>query len=211
MRTMVKAEKSGQFLVFRTINKEPNSHFRYNGKSDRFYVQKSAIIKSILTDQAVVERDIYSYAELKYFKADKLLRIEFTWITNGDGHGNFKCSVETVWLDYAKMNRWIANGCKGVYKALSVQLNKPDRVIFTDSCQDKLKQVLGQPLLKRKFIKAINRQFLLSNGRVIKFYPDFVDYSFYWAEERGLNGGLILHKDNNNPDNLAGAKYGIHT
>ena len=79
----------------------------------------------------------------------------------------------------------------------------------------KLKQVIADKTLRRKFGRAVGRLMDCSHT-VVKLFDDFADYSFYFVKfnedyKPDYNGGLIFHRDVASRENLARGHYGIHT
>jgi hypothetical protein len=78
-----------------------------------------------------------------------------------------------------------------------------------------LGEVLKNKNLKKKFGKAIMRLFDPVHGEVV-VGDDFMDYSFYFVKfnkdgDRDYNGGLIFHKNYENPIDLTKGHYSVHT
>lgn len=206
MRTLIKVYKSGDCLVFTTYRKsEENSDYRYKGKSTPYYLSLTNFYRAANLNETVIDQDIKHFAALRLFRKEDLLRIEFTFIHLP------RCYQDTIYLHYRQFRRWVDSGAEDTYRQLSVEIYTPNRIIFTESGMEKVKEVLSNPFIKRKFIKVMRDRFIVNGGRTYIFHSDFTPYGFFWKESGGLNGGLILHLDYRDPDNYHKAKYGIHT
>lgn len=77
--------------------------------------------------------------------------------------------------------------------------------------EENLHAVLENRPVRRKLVKFLRNNFHWQGADEIRFYNDFVPYSFFFREFRGgrpgMCGGLILHGQ----ENMAKAQYSIHT
>lgn len=217
MKTMIKFIKQKDYLVIHTVAKDDDQIFRRGCKSDDFYFRKELIKEAIRTNRTMIDRDIFSFAEVALFEVHNIIRFNFTWVKSSNAQTPFVARREDIYIQYGKFHDWLYSDAKS-YSALDMKNAKPNKVVFTESGMKKIKEVISSPVIKRKFIKALSRNFFLGSsteGKRIEFFSDFLDYSFYWREVvnnmRGLDGGLILHRDYNNPENLSKARYSIHT
>lgn len=212
MRKMVSIRRTqDDMLAFQTVARD-NATFRYRSKSNTFYLSVNKLYKALATDETVFDKDIYNFAEVLCLKDKDLFKFTFTWLES-NGH-SMRGEQENVYIKCSDFMKWYV-GKEPVFKALSIQLEKPSRVVFTDSGNYQLKEVLKNPVVKKKFRKAITRFLNYPDGRVTEVYNDYSKYSFSWQElhegRRGINGGLIFHKDYSDPDNFKKGHYSIHT
>lgn len=208
MRTLVKFQKDRSYIAIKTVKLEPDNAFRWRGKSDRFYIHCSLIDKALYSEKEVIARDGYNFVSLIHNKKSSILNISITWVKPHNPHNYpFITAIENLRIDSRKFKSWFTYcNNESIYSQLSLLEKRSNKVIFIDSALPRLKEVLANKLVRKKFIKILMNSFT-SRGRDVTFYSDFVPYSFFWQEEGGYHGGLILHNHNN----LSEASYGIHT
>jgi hypothetical protein len=217
MRTMVKFRKQDDKLVIHTVARDNDKIFRYKGKSDRFFFYKELVLKAIQTGKAIIDKDIRNFAEVSVFEVHNIIRFSITWIKSSSMQTPFVAKQEDIYIEFGKFLDWLYSDDEE-YSALDKRNARPNKVVFTESGMKKVREVLSSQVVKRKFVKALSKNFFFGSsteGRRIEFFSDFLDFSFYWRElingKQCMTGGLILHRDFKDPENLSKAHYSIHT
>lgn len=202
-RALVKISATKNCIGFRTVTPTEKS-------PHRFYVLRDSIL-ALEAKSRVIEQDCASFAVLRRDKAGGTLSIRFVWLS-GSG-----CQItgreETVTLPYDKLLEFMddsatENGPKE-WNTLSVEASRTPRLIFCG--QENLHDALRRKAVRRKLVRFLRDHFQWGSSDEIRFYNDFVSYSFFFREFRdgqpGMCGGLILHGQ----ENMARAQYSIHT
>lgn len=215
MRKMFTAKATAdKFIIFHTVAKD-GQEFRHGLKSPEFYFSLEKLLQAIKTGQQVIDSDLLNFCNI--FCKKNTMIIQFTWLKQG---ANQACRAwqEIIYLQLHPFVSWLTDGTKGVYRTLDQNNEgKSNRLIFNGSAQQILRNILSKPIIRRKFLKALQSEFMRNSmGHVIEFYSDYDKYSFFWQEKRAngdsyMHGGLIFHRDRSDYDNLEKAKYSIHT
>lgn len=214
MRKMIRFGKREHTTSIQTIAKD-NASFRYSGRSNNFLIITEKLDKLMNGEEEVImDKDIYSYIRI-YKTSDSsglwILVFEIAWL-NSSGN-KLMGEIERFAIDYEKFAMFYYDDNKTEWKTL----DKPEvkrRTKMQVECPERLREVVTNPLLKRRFIKQIMS---LNNWDFETLYlcTDYVPYSFYWYAmtngKRDMNGGIIFHKDHYEPENLRKGKYQIHT
>lgn len=211
-RKLIILEKRESTLSIQTIAND-NASFRYKARSSNFLILNSHI-EDLIFRGSTIDRDIYSFIEM-YVSNDKtILNIKITWLT-GVGENKRKGEEERFSISFQKfMFFWHKEDMKELRIINLIEEYPPT---FEFKCPERIHEVVSNKFLKRKFIKALKHfQFTRNRPEKLVFMSDFVKYSFYWEEysaegKRQMNGGLILHPDYSDPENLEKAKYSTHT
>jgi hypothetical protein len=211
MNTMIKVRMNSDrdFYIFSLTNRELG---RYESKS--FYIQADDIHRAVISERCrVIVKDGYSFCDLWYNKKSEKLEMRFS-LLNCSCNGNFlKGRQITVEVSYSKMSAWYALGTDEPYKEL--HKDAPETGKLEIGNHDYLKKIIENPVVRKKFRKAIVNLVGWNKEITTHLYSDFSDYSFYFVKMRGEkrddNGGLIFHKDYKNPDDLSLGRYSIHT
>jgi hypothetical protein len=215
MRKMITAAATGEYIIFRTVARD-GQKFRYGCKSPEFYYSREKLLQAIETGQHIIDKDCLNFCSI--FCRKNIMAIEFTWLEQGIKPHPHHAWQESIYLELRPFVAWLTDGAKGSYKALDQNdEGKSNRLVFTESAQPILRNILAKPVMRRKLVKALRNNFMRNPmGRTIEFYRDFDEYSFFWQEklatgENYMHGGLILHRDHNDFDNLEKARYSVHT
>ena len=78
--------------------------------------------------------------------------------------------------------------------------------IWTESANRVLREIQKNPQMKRALCKAFAKGALNWRGSTITMYSDFAEGSFFFREDGGICGGLILHRGTH--DSMS---YSVHT
>lgn len=205
-RKLISISRSENCIIFRTISKD-GANFRYKCKSSHFYALKSEI-ENALNGGYAITRDICSFAVIR--KLDDMLNIDFTWLES-NGH-KVEGAIESVYINLYEFIQWYYSDSEE-YKTLNCDKHRTPKIKFVQT--ESLSKVLANSEVRRKFIKKLMEFQNYKAGTRIDIYNDWSDYSFYWIEYAGdkksMNGGLIFHRDYNEPENLKKGYYGVHT
>ena len=205
-RTMVRFERTDNCITIQTVARK-NGH-REHTKSDRFYVSKDSI-KELFEKGYIISQDIYSFLKMYKSNDEKVLYMDFTWLES-NGH-TVKGRHERLELDFKGFEDWFNSDV-----LTHRQLDRIDNIVpkITFNSSKNLKEVLGNRQIKRKFIKRL-MQFQNPRCTEVVFCDDYIPYSFgfsrYINGKYEMCGGLICHKDYENPDDLSKARYSVHT
>lgn len=193
-RTLVHVIASEDYICLRTVS-------RIRKSPHRFYIFCHSLEELEYSPEVIVH-DIRSFAVMRRNASTGNLEIEFTWLAGyGDtlsGHQN------TIILPYDGLMECLREsklqGKPVTWKTFSVDhCSKRPRLAFNS--RKNLKAALGNGILRRKLIRALQTHFNWPDAERIEFFDDFVPYSFGFREikggEPGIAGGLILHGQEN--------------
>ena len=204
-RTMVKAACVSDCITFRTVSRE--------GKSPR----ELYVFRSLFDDLAdrgyAVTYDGLSCAEFCLDRMKNVVSIRFLWLARrGDGYLSGR--DETVMLSYKKLAAFVkasaqADGPKEWQARSMTSRRRQPKLVFCD--EKPLRDCLSRKEVRRKLVRFLRDNFHWIGSDEIRFYCDFIPYSFFFQEIRdgkpSLAGGLILHGQ----EDMQRAYYSIHT
>ncbi len=204
-RTMVKAACVSDCITFRTVSRE--------GKSPR----ELYVFRSLFDDLAdrgyAVTYDGLSCAEFCLDRMKSTVSIRFLWLARrGDGYLSGR--EETVMLSYKKLAAFVKASAQAdgptEWQALSItSRRRQPKLVFCD--EKPLRDCLSRKEVRRKLVRFLRDNFHWIGSDEIRFYCDFIPYSFFFQEIRDgkpcLAGGLILHGQ----EDMQRAYYSIHT
>lgn len=193
-------------MSFQTISND-NASFRFDNKSFRFLVLNSEI-EELLAGEQIISKDIGNFLEAG-INGDVIV-FQITWLQSNGKH--VKGEIEYFELDCQKFSDFWQSNQKSL-KTLNTVSKKQTRLNVISI--EKLRLVIKKnKKLRKKFTKKLSRLTSMCFDS-IELMSDFGTYDFYWRGiENGkpsMNGGLIFHKDLQDPENLAKGKYSIHT
>lgn len=215
---MIKFTKSEHCIEIQSIVLDSTKQGEIQ-KSSHFYYLKEEIDKITECEEGrVLAKDGYSFAVLR--KYDNKLHFEITWLdgySSTKGNSIVKGKVEYFTVDFEPFYNWYLETEDSTLRLLDRENVRPNAVIEYRGRKN-LIEILSTPLVKRKFIKQImdlKERAEFCKCDKIYLHDDWVQYSFEWSRfigtKRDMNGGLIFHKDYDNPTDLSKGKYGIHT
>lgn len=201
-RTLVKIKVEDQWLLFRTITcaKKP---------SRAFYIPRSRLEGlENLADPVVAVSSFPDFAEFRRNAARGELQIRFSWMSCADDR--LTGWTETVTIPYDAFMRFLYSAAEGEqWSVLSLVENLSPKLIFCGGRA--IREVAANKLVRRKLARFLRDQFKWKSGGTIRFYSDYVPYSFFFQEtldgQPGVCGGLILHGQ----ENMDTAYYSVHT
>lgn len=202
-RTMVKLIGCQYGIEFLTYSREKESR--------SFYVRRDELAELSQRNEITVH-DERSYATFRRDLYTGAVAVRFTWLS---GCGNQLSGwEETLALPYAEIMDFAeasqkAGGPKHCrFLAMESKSTQPQ---FVFCAAQRLHECLAVNDVRRKLIRFLRDNFRWPGSEQIRFYSDFVPYSFCFQEIREgrpcLSGGLILHRQ----ENLDRAYYSIHT
>jgi hypothetical protein len=224
MSKLIICGKTEHCITIQSLIRDKND-YKNRKRSNHFYFLKEEIEKVFEEERTkdfardryhIIARDGYSFADI--YTHDGVIEFQISWLENfstfSDTGRNIslKGEIESIRIDYDTFYNWYYSDSETL-KALHVEsTRRTPKFTFYES--KRLKEILANDTVRKKFIKRV-LYFKNYDADEIKFYDDFVDYSFEWCEwrdgQRGINGGLIFHKDYDNPEDLAKGYYGVHT
>lgn len=204
-RTMVKITCVAECIKFRTVSR--------SGKSPgALYIFRS-LFNDLAEKGYAVSYDGMSCAEFRVDTMKKTVSIRFLWL-NRRGNGLLSGREETVILPYPELAAFVeasaqADGPKE-WRALSIAARRlQPKLIFCDTRL--LRDCLSRKEIRQKLIRFLRDNFYWSGTDEIRFYRDFIPYSFSFRKicngKPGITGGLILHGH----EDMQRAYYSIHT
>ena len=205
-RTMVKAERTENYIFFRTISRTRKS-------PSSMGISPKQLLR-LKQENCVIANDGNRFALLGHNEGSDQVVIVFYWMhMDGDGE-TLTGRRQTVKLPYEALmafaaREWNADG-DNTWKALSQDQIRTPHLVF-DSYKN-LKAVIAIPLLRHRLFKFLSKQFQWPESSEIRFHDDFTPYSFVFDETRraggyGMFGGVILH----NQEDLRKSSYSVHT
>lgn len=198
-RTLVKIYNQTDFYSLKTVSLKFRS-------PHMFYISKDKLRNSDGKNHLIV-KDGHSFAELIKWEhqGEDFIEIRFTWLSD-EGIIGLTAHCETINLPCAVFDE--IEGEVEKRKILSIEDSLP-KIIFRSRAN--LKKVGDKPALRRRLGKFLNHHFKWPNYERIEIFDDFLPYSFgfaaYYANGRGICGGIILHGQ----EDLSKAYYSIHT
>jgi len=200
-RTLVKISASKHCIGFRTIS--------WGKKSKEFLVTRDELAR-LENEQAVIARDIHSFADLRYDRAAGTLSINFCWLQRRFDN-ELTGWEEAVILPYDALMSFVETSAQEdapkKWRVLSLQTTTAPRIVFVDTAG--LRKCLENRTIRGKLARALRDNFRGADR--VEFYHDFEAYSFmfrsYRAGRSSIVGGLILH----DRDDLKKAYYSVHT
>lgn len=203
-RVLVKATASENCISFRTVSRNRKS-------PQRFLILRDELAE-LETKGSVTSHDIWSFAVLRKDMAADTLSIQFTWLSGGTDH--LHGWDEIVTLPYSQLMDFVENsaleGSPQEWKALSIDTSKR-RPKFVFDSKRTLHAILNNGVVRHKLFRFLRDNFNWPRSEQIRFYGDFVPYSFTFQEiyngKAVMTGGLILHGQKN----MSKAYYSIHT
>lgn len=206
-RGFMKLSKTDKCIVVQTVRVDGSD--RKIVKSSHFYIAKPEF-EELLNTGRVVSKDIYSFMLAHYDRELNRIEFEFSWLeSNGF---TLSGKIERTCIKADEVIRWLSSNKEELSVILASE-SRNGRIVV--NAGKTIKAILGNKIVKRKFIKAIS-SISISNGRSYWFSDDFSDFSLYFVVRNSIgemcyNGGLIFHKDYKEPENLSKGYYSMHT
>nr|WP_325204306.1 hypothetical protein [uncultured Oscillibacter sp.] len=203
-RALVKASATKCGINFRVINPAEKYHRNFSILREDF--------ENLETRGAAAAHDGGSFALMRRILSEGVVFIRFVWLSSHDD-GRVTGWKETVKLPFESLRCFVRDSAgengPSKWSALSMESRAAPKFVFCG--EENLHSVLGNQLVRRKLVKFLRSNFRWQGTDEIRFYNDFVPYSFFFREFRdgqpGMCGGLILHGQ----ENMAKAQYSIHT
>jgi hypothetical protein len=193
-----------QWLILHTVSRD-GAKFRWRGRSREFYIPIKQIWE-VGNNRSAIARDGFSFISMN--RDDDFLHINIYWLES-NGHEIYGYP-DQLYIKWDNFKDWFLSG-EDKYNALSENPGLLPKLVF--HCPGRLHEVLDNPIVKKKFTKAIIEFQNYASYDKINFYSDFMPYSFYWEgsykDRRGMCGGLIYHMYGQ--DDVEKGKYSVHT
>ena len=201
-------KQENKILRFKIITREQNKYIK-----DYLFTYNE--IESLKKYSYVITADICSFCKIHYNQNQNLISFNFSFLELSMAN-DLQGKSFFVQIDANEFFSFY-HGSETEKSFLSVNdKTYKTNIIFTERGNKILKDIKQNKVIRKKFAKSIMR-FNSSPDKKIKIYfdHDHVKYSFFWSKtknnERDMHGGLILHKDYKNPDDLQKAFYSVHT
>ena len=205
-RTMVKAERMGDYIYFRTVSRARKS-------PGDIGISLENILR-LKEKSDIIVNDGSRFALLGHNEGVNLVKIVFFWMrVDGDGT-TVNGWRQEVMLPYESLMEFAEREpCPdgdSVWKALSQDEPLMPRLVF-DSYRN-LQAVIAIPMLRHRLFAFLSKRFHWPDSSEIRFSDDFTPHSFLFETKRrtggsGMCGGVILH----NQEDLRKSYYGVHT
>lgn len=203
-RILVKMTAENHCILFRTVTPTEKS-------PHAFYITRKTFAE--LKDRGeITGHDCGSFAILRWDDKTGTVIIHFTWLSCS-GNDQVAGWEQTVKLPYEGLQNFMEKTAGKIgppkWAALSVTSGKLPKLVFCG--RENLHAVVGNKTVRRKLARFLRNNFRWQGADEIRFYNDFVPYSFFFQEfhgnQPGMCGGLILHGQ----ENMEKAYYSIHT
>lgn len=203
-RALVKASATKYGIDFRVINPSEKHHRNFSILREDF--------ETLEARGTAAAYDGGSFALMRRILSEGMVSIRFVWLSSYDD-GRVTGWEETVKLPFESLRCFVRDSAgengPSKWSALSVESRAAPKFVFCG--EENLHAVLENRPVRRKLVKFLRNNFRWQGADEIRFYNDFVPYSFSFREFRGgrpgMCGGLILHGQ----ENMAKAQYSIHT
>ncbi len=201
-RTMVKLKHSGNCIGIRTISRTQKApHWFYLTRRETAQLE---------SQEAVIVRDLYSFADLHREPRTDILSIRFAWLTGDAGCGTMQALVEDIDLSWSAFFAFVHDLRSQSIALLSLPDPGKPRMDFTNASRT-LRHVAADPTLRHKLSVALRDNFNWPKVHDITVYSDWgnTDFSFMSKKpngEYGVCGGLLLHQSEKR-----GPYYAVHT
>lgn len=210
-RKMIKFEKTELCIAISVIHKDNSEQGKpiRAKRSNKFYVPRESLRPLLENeDSHILQRDLYSFAILQ--RVFNELNIEFSWLRLVN-YSELSGYIEEVAIPWEIFEKWYYDDSRKVLKVIENPGHRSPKITFcTNSVH--LKDVVANPTIKKKFVNML-KYFMDFSCDEVKFYDDFVPYSFGWCcyknGKLGMSGGLIFHR--NSTKDLLDGYYKIHT
>lgn len=203
-RVLVKVSATKYGIDFRIINPAEKYHRNFSIFREDF--------ENLENRGTAAAYDGGSFAWMRRILSEGAVSIRFIWLSSYDD-GRVTGCEDTVKLPFESLRCFVRDSARedgpSKWSALSMESRAAPKFVFYG--KQNLRAVLGNRPVRRKLVKFLQNNFRWQGTDEIRFYNDFVPYSFFFREFRGgqpgICGGLILHGQ----ENMAKAQYSIHT
>lgn len=203
-RTMVKFTAGSRGVALRTVSrdfKSPGSIFIGREKIQEFREKGRCTVREG-TSVADMERHVFPFG-------GEYVGIFFIWLRR-PGEGDVGVYTQQIYLPYHEFFVCAAGRQDGDrQRMLSALAQGRPEIEFR--CRQRLKEVVGNRTVRKKFGRFIGRKLECQRCRKIVLTDDCEPYSFgfscYTDEGLGMCGGIILQRR----ARLKDSSYGMHT
>ena len=205
-RILFHAEANENTIAIRTVGARMKS-------PQLFYICYDELDR-LRNEGGIISSDIRSFAKIRLDRKRDQATFEFTWLA-GHCHGRVEGTEQAVDLRWSKFQAFL-DACRQPdgpkeFKAVSLEPRRGrPRLVFAGG-RENLRAAIVDRRIRHKLGKALMANFNWPGAEEVRFYNDFVPYSFFFREFRDGNpvmcGGLILHGQKD----MAKAFYGLHT
>lgn len=198
MATLIKVVKRGPLARF--------SMYRRGARAKEFIFTWDKVLQALI-DGMALDRDINNFAQLSF--DGEVLSIDFFWLAGTDAHlTGYK---ESVCLNPRPLREWFENASDNAeYKTLSLKRRNRVRIEFTERVLARLREVAANPIIRKKFGRAVARGWPERKDSRVLLDADFLPHSFFWQESGAhgsICGGLIFWQK----DVLSQSRYEMHS
>lgn len=203
-RIMLKMERINNSFAIWYLNRD---------KSSPIFLADCNELLHLRDQPRVITQNMYSFITFVKKNSSDVINLGFTWL-NEEGN-RLVGWRDWVFLPYSKLMAFIeasvqkGGPTKGQFLSVIPDKEKHPHIVFCDT--DRLRECLSRKDVRRKLLRFLRDRFQWPGREEIRFYNDFVPYSFVFQEiyngKVGITGGLILHGQ----EDMDTAYYAIHT
>lgn len=201
-RTLIKLRRDADYLMIHTVSRKKDR------RRDGFYLslEKASRLEK---EREVLANDGASFAVLRTDPERRIVCLELHWLSEYN-NGSLAGQKELLALPGKDFLAFVKKeASKEEWNVLSMAGHHMPKLDFTHSMN--LRRVAADPVIRKKLSHYLRNAFRWQGATEIRFYDDFLPYSFYFVERRGektgIEGGLILH----GLEEPKTAYYSIHT
>ena len=201
-RTLIKLRRDADYLMIRTVSRQNKR------RRDGFYLSLEKVSR-LEKEREVLANDGASFAVLRTDPERRIVCLELHWLSEYN-NGSLAGQKELLALPGKDFLAFVGcNEPREEWNVLSMERHSLPKLNFSNS--KNLCRVAADPVIRKKLSHYLRNAFRWQGATEIRFYDDFLPYSFYFVERRGektgIEGGLILH----GLEEPKTAYYSIHT
>ncbi len=195
---MVALKRDENYILLKT-------YARNAGKSGSFYIDARKLSDWLDNEDSVEfwDMDCGNILRITYNRAKYTFTLKLWWLPSTPG--KVSGVLQLVEIDAYTFNQalvrmeWMKVLCKA-------DTSESVHFIWTESANRVLREIQKNPQMKRALCKAFAKGALNWRGSTITMYSDFAEGSFFFREDKGICGGLILHRGTHES-----MSYSVHT
>lgn len=174
------------------------------------------------TTDRIIDKDINNFIEINTNSLLNTLTLNFYWLDMCMGGTEIKGEYERITVPFDKVKTWIEFISENFpeWKKLRVleKEQKTPQLKFHDLLfpqKDGLKNIVQNKTIKHKLNKILRKHFNHFGAKRIEiYYEGNYDFGFEivnCSNKIEMIGGIIFHRDSEEPNNLKKGYYSVHT
>lgn len=179
------------------------------GKSQRFYVDKSAIISLLSGDKhSFLDSDLHHYLHLRF--DGSALSCKAVWLSV-NACDNVKGHVQRFSIPASVLHK-VLSGKQVNYVSHTNEPLPKSRLVFSSDAQAAIKKYASNKHTRRALSKFFRDNLNYGTDELINVYADTYANGFYICSPvTGFNGGIILHKGSARYYGFPTVSFSLHT